>query len=175
MEDFSTFQGALDIFGKVNCVGQVENCIIGAIVDSSNSTEFTASMVGYGALGAAGYVAGKIIGQERDLRISRINDYMFVLLNFTEDGFGVMPLRGMCMKINPAKLEPYYDGFAFVSYQELSGITAKNYYGIRKSVKTITITFANKSKLCFTANMSEKALLYQENCMNRFVGLYQKK
>lgn len=174
MEDFSTFQGALNIFQKVNCVGQVENCIIGAIVDSSKSTEFTASMIGYGALGAAGYVAGNIIGQESDSRVRSINDYIFVLLNFTEYGVGIMPLRGMCMKINPAKLEPVYNEFAFVSYQELSGITVNNYYGIRKSVKTIKITFANKNKLHFTANMAEKALLYQENCMNMFVGRYQK-
>ena len=174
MEDFSTFQGALEIFQKVNCVGQVENCIIGAIVDSSKSTKFTASMIGYGAFGAAGYVAGSVIGQERDLRIRDINGYIFVLLNFTEYGVGIMPLRGMCMKINPEKLDPVYNEFAFVSYQELSGISVKNFYGIRKSVKTIKITFANKNKLYFTANMVEKALLYQENCMNRFVGRYQK-
>ena len=174
MEDFSTFQGALEIFQKVNCVGQVENCIIGAIVDSSKSTKFTASMIGYGAFGAAGYVAGSAIGQERDLRIRDINGYIFVLLNFTEYGVGIMPLRGMCMKINPEKLDPVYNEFAFCSYQELSGISVKNFYGIRKSVKTIKITFANKNKLYFTANMVEKALLYQENCMNRFVGRYQK-
>ena len=131
-------------------------------------------LCGYGAFGAAGYVAGSAIGQERDLRIRDINGYIFVLLNFTEYGVGIMPLRGMCMKINPAKLEPVYNEFAFVSYQELSGISVKNFYGIRKSVKTIKITFANKNKLYFTANMVEKALLYQENCMNRFVGRYQK-
>ena len=174
MEDFSTFQGALEIFQKVNCVGQVENCIIGAIVDSSKSTEFTASMIGYGAFGAAGYVVGSVIGQERDLRIRDINGYIFVLLNFTEYGVGIMPLRGMCMKINPAKLEPVYNEFAFVSYQELSGISVKNFYGIRKSVKTITLTFSDKNILCFTANMVEEALPYQENNMNIFVGRYQK-
>ena len=78
MTDFSTFQGALEIFQKVNCVGQVENCIIGAIVDSSKSTEFTASMIGYGAFGTAGYVAGNLIGQESDSRVRSINDYIFV-------------------------------------------------------------------------------------------------
>lgn len=60
MDDFSTYQGALDIFKKVNCIGQAENCIIGAIVDSSKSTEFTASMVGYGVMGPAGYVVGQV-------------------------------------------------------------------------------------------------------------------
>ena len=33
MEDFSTYQGALDIFRKVNWVSERENCIIGTIVD----------------------------------------------------------------------------------------------------------------------------------------------
>jgi predicted transcriptional regulator len=103
-----------------------------------------------------------------------IYDYFFALLNFTEVGVGIMPLAGACLKITPEKLWPDYDGFIFYYYQELADITAKNFYGIRKSVKTVTITLANKAKLCFTANMEEKALPYQINGMNKFVGRYQK-
>ncbi len=61
MDDFGTYQGALNIFRNVNCVGQTENCIIGTIVDYSRSSEFTASMAGYGALGPAGYVIRKSV------------------------------------------------------------------------------------------------------------------
>ena len=172
MDDFSTYQGALNIFRNVNCVGQTENCIIGTIVDYSRSSEFTASMAGYGALGPAGYVIGNMLGRERDERISRLNSFIFALLNFTEFGVGIMPLQGGGLKINPERLTPCYDAFFFLYYQELSGIKAKNYYGIRKSVKSIKITLTNNKKLFFNANMSEKTLPYQENAMKQVVGRF---
>ena len=174
MDDFSTYQGALDIFRKVNCAGERENCIIGTIVDYSKSNEVTASMIGLGAFGPAGYVVGEAIARERDLRISRINEFLFALLDFTETGVGIMPLNGGGLKINPEKLSPCYEAFVFYYYQELSGISAKNYYGIRKSVKAVTISFSNGKKLHFNANMTEKTLPYQENAMKYFVGKYQK-
>ena len=68
MEDFSTYQGAFDIFSQANSIGQQDNWIFGAIIDKSKSTSFTASMIGNAAFGVAGYVAGDIIGQERDLK-----------------------------------------------------------------------------------------------------------
>ena len=174
MDDLSTYQGALDIFRKANFFGERENCIIGTIVDYSKSNEVTASMIGYGAFGAAGYLVGEAIGRERDERIRRINEFLFALLNFTETGVGIMPLNGGGLKIDPKKLSPCYDGFVYYYYQELSDISAKNYYGIRKSVKAITITLFNGKKLHFNANMTEKALPYQENGMKIFVGKYQK-
>ena len=173
MDDLSTYQGALNIFQNVNCIGQTENCIIGTIVDYSKSSEFTATMVGYGALGPAGYVIGNLLGKEREERISRLNNYFFALLNYTEFGVGIMPLQGGGLKIDPAKLTPCYDAFFFFHYQELSGIKAKNYYGIRKSVKSIKITLANGKKLFFNANMCEKKLPYQEIAMRQVVEKYQ--
>ena len=174
MDDFSTYQGACAIFSKVNSLSEKGNCIFGAIVDQSKSASFTGSMIGEGAFGAVGYVVGGILGQERDQRISRIYDYLFVLFNFTENGVGIMPLSGGGLKINPEKLKPSYDGFVFYYYQELAGITAKNYYGIRKSVKAITITLNNGGKLHFNANMAEKTLPYQENAMKVFVDRFGK-
>ncbi len=173
-DDLSTYQGALDIFRKVNCAGERENCIVGVIVDYSKSNEVTASMIGLGVAGAAGYVVGDVIGRERDQRIARINEFLFALLNFTETGVGIMPLTGGGLRIDPNKLCPCYDAFVYYYYQELSGISVKNYYGIRKSVKAITITLINGSKLHFNANMVEKALPYQENGMNILTGKYQK-
>ena len=174
MDDLSTYQGALDIFRKVNCVGERENCIIGTIVDYSKSSESTASMIGLGTLGAVGYVVGDVIGRERDLRTGRIYDFFYALLNFTETGVGIMPLQGGGLKIDPQKLSPCYDGFVFYYYQELSEISSKNYMGIRKSVKAITITLLNGRKLHFNANMEEKTLPYQVNGMKVFAERYQK-
>ena len=90
VDDISTYQGAIDIFRKVNCVGQ-DNCIIGAVVDTSKSAGFTGAMMG-NALGPVGYVVGGVLGRERDQKTSRIYDYFFALLNFTEVGVGIMPL-----------------------------------------------------------------------------------
>ena len=173
-DDLSTYQGALDIFRKVNCVSERENCLIGTIVDYSKSNEVTASMIGLGVAGPVGYVVGDVLARERDERISRINEFLFALLNFNETGVGIMPLKGGGLKINPEKLSPCYDAFVYYYYQELSGISVKNYYGIRKSVKAITITLINGKKLHFNANMTEKALPYQVNGMKILTGKYQK-
>ena len=173
-DDLSTYQGALDIFRKVNCAGERENCLIGTIVDYSKSNEVTASMIGLGVAGVAGYLVGEALARERDQRISRINEFLFALLDFTETGVGIMPLSGGGLRIDPEKLSPSYDAFVFYYYQELSNISFKNYYGIRKSVKAITITLFNGKKLHFNANMAEKALPYQENGMKILTGKYQK-
>ena len=130
----------------------------------------TGSMIGNGAFGPAGYVIGGLLGEERDRRVSNIYDYVFALLNFTELGVGIIPLSGGGMKINPEKQSPDYGGFVFFHYQELSEITAKNYLGIRKSVKAITIRLSNGYKLHFNANMVENTLPYQENAMKIIVS-----
>ena len=173
-DDLSTYQGALDIFRNVNCVSERENCIIGTIVDYSKSNEFTASMIGLGAAGAAGYLVGEAIGRERDERIRRINEFIFALLDFTDTGVGIMPLRGGGMTIHPDKLSPCYDAFVYYYYQELSDISFKNFMGIRKSVKAVTLTLFNGKKLHFNANMTEKELPYQETGMKILIGKYQK-
>ena len=85
-----------------------------------------------------------------------------------------MPLQGGGLKINPEKLSPCYDAFVYYYYQELSGISVKNYYGIRKSVKAITIRLSNGYKLHFNANMVENTLPYQENAMKIIVSKYGK-
>ncbi len=174
MDDFSTYQGALEVFRRVNCVGERENCIIGTIVDLSKSSEANGAIAGMSALGAVGYIVGGALGRDRDLRTSRIYDFMFALINFTETGVGIIPLQGGGMKVNPEKQSPFYEGFVFYYYQEISDISFKNYMGLRKSVKAVAITLLSGAKLCFNANMTEKALPYQVNGMANLVGRYQK-
>lgn len=174
MDDFSTYQGALNVFKRVNFVGNQENCIFGAIVDHSKSSEFTASMIGNGLLGTVGLIAGQELMRAREERLSKFSDFFYVLLNITEKGVGIMPLYGMPYKIDPEKMEPRYDGFIFFNKEEVLGIGSKNYYGIRKSVKTITITLVNNKKMYFTANIKENKLPYQEPSMKNIVERYQK-
>ena len=174
MDNFSTYQGALEIFRKVNCVSERDNCIIGTIVDISKCKEANDAILGMAALGAVGYIVGSAVGRDKDQQTSSIYDFMYALINFTDTGVGIIPLQGGGMKINPEKLTPVYDAFVFYYYQEMTGITFKNYMGLRKSVKAVTISLANGAQLCFNANMEEKTLPYQQNAMTRLVATYQK-
>lgn len=174
MDDYSTYQGALEIFRKVNCVGEVENCIFGGIVALTKSERFKAAAIGKTVLGPAGFTVGNAIGRERDLSVSKIYEYAHVLFDFTENGVGIMPLAGSKVTINPQKSQPDYDGFIWFNYKELSNISIKKYYKVRNKIKIITITLADNNKLHFYAKMVEKTLPYQEHNMNLFVGRYQK-
>ena len=174
MVDFGTYQGALAVFQNARLAGATENCIIGAIVDYSKSSEFTITMVGHGAAGPLGYLVGSAVGYEKDERIRRINDFTFTLVDFTEAGIGFVPLRGAAMKINPEKHTPCYSDCFFFPYQEIAEITVKNFFGIRKTVKSIKIKLVNGKKLFFNANMTEKTLPYQAIGMQQIVARYQK-
>lgn len=136
--------------------------------------KITSSVAGRYTLGAAGQMAGYAIGRERDLKISKINDYFALLFNFTENGVGIMPLAGSCLSLNPKKLKPAYDGYVFYNYQEISEITVKNFWGIRKGIKMVTIKLVDNRELFFIIHMVEKYLPYQEENMKKFVEKYQK-
>ena len=75
MASFNDYNGALEIFKQVDCVGEKDNWIFGGFIDKSKSAKFTSSMIGRHTLGNAGYMAGYEIGRKRDLEISKINDY----------------------------------------------------------------------------------------------------
>ena len=174
MDDYSTYQGAFEIFRKANCIGETENCIFGAVVDRTKSTAFAASAAGKLAFGPAGLMVGNAIGRKRDLKVNKIYDYAHALLNFTETGIGIMPLAGNVLTIDPKKSRPDYDGFVFYQYQEISDILIKKYMGIRERIKTVIITLADNHKLHFFVKMDEKTLPYQEENTALFVGKYQK-
>lgn len=174
MLNFDEYNGVLEIFKKVNCIGEKDNWIFGGFIDKSKSKIITSSVAGRYTLGAAGQMAGYAIGRERDLKISKINDYFALLFNFTENGVGIMPLAGSCLSLNPKKLKPAYDGYVFYNYQEISEITVKNFWGIRKGIKMVTIKLADNRELFFIIHMVEKYLPYQEENMKKFVEKYQK-
>lgn len=174
MANFDDYNGALEIFKQVDCVGEKDNWIFGGFIDKSKSAKFTSSMIGRHTLGNAGYMAGYEIGRKRDLEISKINDYFSLLFNFTENGVGIMPLDGNTLRLNPKKLEPVYDSYVFYNYQEISNISVKNLFGIRKGIKTVTIELADNKKLFFFIHMVESHIPYQEENMKKFVEKYQK-
>ena len=174
MTNFDEYNGALEIFKQVNCVGKKDNWIFGGFIDKSKSSKFTSSMIGRHTFGNAGYMAGYEIGRKRDLEISKINDYFSLLFNFTEKGVGIMPLEGNTLTLNPKKLEPVYDSYVFYDYHEISEISVKNFWGIRKGIKTVTIELADNKKLFFFIHMVDRFLPYQEENMKKFVEKYQK-
>ena len=174
MASFNEYNGALEIFKQVGCVGEKDNWIFGGFIDKSKSSTFTSSMIGKQAFGAAGYMAGYEIGRKRDISISKINGYFALLFNFTENGVGIMPLDGNSLSLNPKKLEPVYDDYVFYNYQEISEISVRNFWGIRKGIKRVTIELADKRKLYFFIHMVERFIPYQKENMEKFVEKYQK-
>lgn len=174
MTNFDEYNGALEIFKQVNCVGEKDNWIFGGFIDKSKSAIITSSTVGRYTAGAAGQMAGYAIGREKDLQISKINGYFALLFNCTEKGIGIMPLDGSGLSINPKKLKPAYDGYVFYDYKEISEISVKNFWKIRKGIKRVTITLTDNKKLFFFIHMVERKLPYQEENMKKFVEKYQK-
>ena len=119
MANFGEYNGALEIFKQVDCVGEKDNWIFGGFIDKSKSAIIVSSTIGRYTAGAAGQMAGYAIGRERDLKISKINGYFALLFNCTEKGIGIMPLDGNGLTLNPKKLKPAYDGYVFYNYQEI--------------------------------------------------------
>ena len=174
MANFKDYNEALETFKQVGCVGKKDNWIFGGFIDKSKSSTFTSSMIGQHAFGAAGYMAGYEIGRKRDISISKINGYFALLFNFTENGVGIMPLDGNSLSLNPKKLEPVYDDYVFYNYQEIYKISVKNFWGIRKGIKNVSIKLADNNKLFFFIHMVERFLPYQKENMEKFVEKYQK-
>ena len=174
MANFDEYNGALEIFKQVDCVGKKDNWIFGGFIDKSKSKIIVSSTVGRYTAGAAGQMAGYAIGRERDLQISKINGYFSLLFNCTESGIGIMPLDGSALSLNPKKLKPAYDGYVFYNYQEISEITVKNFWGIRKGIKVVTIKLADNKELHFFIHMVERNLPYQKENMEKFVEKFQK-
>ena len=174
MANFANYNEALDIFKQVDCFGKKDNWIFGGFIDKSKSAIITSSTIGRYTFGAAGQMAGYAIGRERDLKISKINGYFALLFNCTENGIGIMPLDGNVLTLNPKKLKPAYEGYVFYNYQEISEIFVRNFWGIRKGIKRVTIELADKRKLYFFIHMVERNLPYQKENMEKFVAKYQK-
>ena len=174
MANFDKYNEALEIFRQVDCVGEKDNWIFGGFIDKSKSAIITTSTIGRYTAGAAGYMAGYAIGRERDLKISKINGYFSLLFNCTENGIGIMPLDGPTLSINPKKLKPVYDGYVFYNYQEISEISVRNFWVIRKGIKRVTIKLSDNRKLHFFIHMAERFLPYQKENMKKFVEKFQK-
>ena len=174
MVNFAEYNVALEIFKQVNCVGKNYNLIFGGFIDKSKSKIITSSTIGRYSFGAAGQMAGYAIGRERDLQISKINGYFSLLFNCTENGIGIMPLDGSGLSINPKKLKPAYEGYVFYNYREISEISVKNFWGIRKGIKCVTISLVDNRKLYFFIHMVEKNLPYQKENMKKFVEIFQR-
>ena len=172
MDDYSTYQGAFEIFKKVDCIGAEENCIFGAVVDRTKSAAFKGAVAGKLTLGSAGFMVGYEIGREIDLKANKIYEYAHVLINITENGVGIMPLKGNVLTIDPEKSKPDYDSFVYLKHQEIMNISIKKYMGLRDRIKTVIITLADKHSLHFFIKMEEKTLPYQEDNMKLFVQKY---
>ena len=172
MDDYGTYQGALEIFKKAGFIGAEQNCIIGAGVDRTKSAAFKGAIAGKLALGSAGFMVGHAIGRGMDQKTNKVYDYTYALINVTENGIGIMPLKGHALSIDPKKSKPDYDSFVYFQHKDISSISIEKYMGLRDAIKTVVITLADKHKLHFFIKMEEKTLPYQKENMNLFVQKY---
>ena len=173
MDNYGTYQGAIEIFKKVDCIGAEENCIIGAIVDRTKSAAFKGAVAGKLVFGSVGFMVGNAIGREIDIKANKIYDHAHVLINITENGIGIMPLKGSVLTIDPRRSKPDYNDYVYFQNQDIKKISIQKYMGLREQIKTVIITLADNHKLHFFIKMAERSLPYQEVNMNQFVQRYR--
>lgn len=176
MGDISTYENVLEMFKQINCEGQ-ENTIFVAIKDISKGARANGIIAGQALGGTIGYTIGSIIGETIEKRTSKLNNYLFLLINRTESGIGIIPLRGgspFSTNADPEKLKPVFEDSVFYNNEELKDITVKNFNFLNTKVQSIIITFSDGKKLNLQANIKEKFLPYQEECFANFMQLYKK-
>lgn len=172
MDDFSTYENAIEIFRKLNCVGQLENNIVGGTIDSSTSANNISQKVGFRVGGIAGQAI--VCSAPTHKKIDIINENFWVLINQTENGIGILPLDGKrIMLYRPEKLKPIYKDFAFFSFQEIKSIKMHDSLNMFKTSQTINIKFNEGGKLNLVVSIVENFVPYQESCMKRLMEKYK--
>ena len=155
--DFKTWDGALNLFRSVKCIGR-ENCIFLAFINVLGSIFYSFVAVQYGIAGGIGGYDG-------------------LLINQTEMGIGIIPLaqKGVQTTLNADKLYPLFDRFIFIPNQLIEGIEIKNYNMFNKGMQQVNIALTDGSVLLFLARLKEKNVIYQEREFGKFVSRYKNK
>lgn len=162
--NFKTYEEALDLFRKVNCIGD-DNCIFVTYKDPNiNSTKYALFGAVGGAIGAmAAFTNGMVEGLE---------GCDGLLINQTENGLGLIPLlsKGMQMVVNVSKMEPQLDRFVFVPNNAIESIEIKNFNFLNKKLQKVTIKINGLKPLYHVAKVSDKDIEYQEQNFTKFMN-----
>ena len=165
MSDFTTLEGAKELFAQVNGLGR-ENCIFFVSNTTMNSSA-TGNVIGGSLFGGIGSAVGMAVGLSKDLekRIPTMDYFMF-LCNKTEDSFGFIPIRPKKLFGKESDIDNYIfdlDRYACLKDDEIEKIEVKPYpMDITKNVKSLKIKTKDGFSYSFRAIMKYSWLPYQE-------------
>jgi len=169
MENFDTYEKAMNLFAEVNCVGE-QNCIFVGYKDIGKNIYATGIVAGVAGIFAS--TVADIVMNELDEKINELNKYSGYLVNQTENGIGIIPMNGGFN--SPKGMNVFMDKFVFIPNQNIEQIIVKNYSFGNKKLQLVKIKGSNKFSFQMIAFVKEKLLPYQEVCFSRFMAKYKK-
>lgn len=148
METFNTLDKVKELFKNVNCIGN-ENCYFAAYKDPAKNL-------------------GMVKGMEYP--------YDALLINQTEDGFGIFYLRqnGVSFTYSFSNMSVVDDSFFFIKNEDVKSISIKNWSFLNSKTKRVVIRLNNRKIHQLYANINEKLLPYHNENFSKFVEKYSK-
>ena len=164
--DFKTNEGVMELFRSVNGIGN-DNCFFVTFKNTNREG------MKYGALGVVGGTLGAAASFATGV-LDGIEGYDGLLINQTEKGLGIIPLKknGMQLVLSPEKMEPEIESYVFVPNEQVEGIEIKNFNIFNKKTKKVNIKFKEKT-LYQLAHVAEKGIPYQEANFAKIMQLYK--
>ena len=173
--DFKTWEGAVNLFRSVNCIGR-ENCIFLTFINGGRAGAKYGVAGGIGGLVGAGIAYAVTSSIPKGL-IQELENYEGLLMNQTENGIGIIPLtqKGVQMFLNADKLYPLPDRFIFIPNQFIAGVEIKNYNMFNRGMQKVNIKLTDGNVIHQVARLKEKNVIYQEREFGKFVSRYKNK
>lgn len=169
MYDFKNYDGVVNLFRSVNCIGR-ENCFFVTFKNTSRES------FKYGALGVVGVGISAAVSTFSSGMVKSIDAYEGLLFNQTEMGLGIIPLsqKSVQMFLNVDKLEAHPECFIFIPNQYIESIIVKNFNIFNKKMQKINIKLTDGYTFYQLARLKEKSVNYQETEFRRFMDRYKK-
>ena len=196
MEEFNTLEKVKKIFDSVNCKGE-ENCYFIAYKDQKNAGKnagimggiIAGIMVGINRGNSPGFIGGATIGATIGVILAAVgtftaglysgmkHNYHGLLINHTENGFGIIKLKDPSSFIehqNVSKMNIIDNSYFFIKNEDIKKISVHNIYYIIPTAKTIKIKLKNKDVYHLSAHRNEKLLPYHDEGLQKFFMKYSK-
>lgn len=169
MNDFRTIEGATDMFGAVNGLGN-SNTIFMALKDTSREG------MKYGiAGGMAATIGVGLIVHSNAAKEVLANNFDALLINRTENGIGIIPLHSKKIVLNSVKvenLEPDMQNYVFLANDIIKEVKVKNSSIFNKKVQSLKIKLDEKNTIHLMVRKVEKDLPYHESNFAKIMNQY---
>lgn len=170
MEDFKTLEGAQAMFREADSEREIGNIFVA--YKNTNREGFAAGLAG----GMAGAGLPGIFVQNRTAEALIGGTFTGLLLNETEEGFGVIPLmqKGVQLTLNVDKMVAEPENYMFIPREAITEIKVKNFALLNKKTQAVNISFG-KPTIYLMVRCSLKSVDYQEPNFKLFMDKYKKK